>query len=553
MPAIRTRRIALAALAALLAWLPPAHAQPRIDREVVDRFRLLDDPADLDFLEQRIKQLVAEEAERIGGRPRITQPMRRSPKQDESTLRPAKTAWNEREARYPQGWAFAERWRLKLSVTPSPGTSATCNWSVDGAPQQGSCAGFEPAAALANGQRVAVTVRDAAAREPRMLEWTVAVADRLILALGDSYGSGEGYPDVSLRMRDWWNAAENRWDRVPVPGQWWDQRCHRSLFSGPAMAAVRFAHERRRESTTFMSYACSGAEVEGDPGRGSGGLLTGYEGREIPLHLQRNVEYFPDLGFVAPPNGDPLPAQLHAAMRDLCRGRFSVHDGAARCEGELRVPDAVVVSIGGNDLGFGEVIRDMILGSCRERCIREIAEPRLPELAGRYDKVAAALAAQLRAPRVLLMEYPNPTRYDDGAFCDDRRYPRSGTPGELRAISLGLIAIGEKEYALAHDRIYVPLLKAGADATRRHAARGWQRLPIMREPSDRKGVCARSRWINDPNVALSRIGMLDEAWTDDGRRVGGIPTGSFHPNFYGYFNYALRIREHLDRALPPSR
>ena len=553
MPATCSSRVAIATLAALLAWLPAAHAQPRIDWEVVDRFRLLDEPADLDFLELRIRQLVTEEAERIKGRTRIAQPMKRHRGRAELELRPAATAWNEREARYREGWAFAERWRLKLSVVPAPAATAGCSWSVDGAATDGPCAGHEPAGGLRNGQRIAVTIRNGAGSAPRTLEWTVQVTDRLIVALGDSYGSGEGYPDVTLRTRDVWNAPENRWDRDAIPGQWWDQRCHRSLFSGAAMAAVRFAHERRRESVTFMSYACSGAEVEGDADRGSGGVLTGYDGREIPHHLRNNAGYYPGMGFVAQDSDDPLPAQVHAAVRDLCRGRFSVQDGAARCEGELRAPDAVVVSVGGNDLGFGEIIRDMILGSCRERCVREIAGPRLPELASRYDRLADALAAQLRAPRVLLMEYPNPTRYDDGSWCDDRKYPRSGAPPELGFLSFGLLSIGEREYALAHDGVYSPLQNAGLAATRRHAARGWQRIPVLREVSDRKGVCALSRWINDTTVATARIGTLEEVWTPDGRRVGGIPTGVFHPNFYGYFNYALRLQEYLNRALPPAR
>lgn len=79
---------------------------------------------------------------------------------------------------------------------------------------------------------------------------TVVVNDLLIVSIGDSYASGEGNPDKRL--------IEVSNIQRPV---WEDKRCHRSAEAGPAQAALKIERSDPHSSVTFLSYACSGAEL----------------------------------------------------------------------------------------------------------------------------------------------------------------------------------------------------------------------------------------------------------------------------------------------------
>jgi hypothetical protein len=100
--------------------------------------------------------------------------------------------------------------------------------------------------------------------------------------------------------------------------RWQDRRCHRSALSGQVQAAKLLEEADPRTSVTFVHLACSGATVWN-------GLLGGYTGQE--------------------PADPALPPQIAAASA-LAAGRPI---------------DALVVSIGGNDVGFADVIKACVL------------------------------------------------------------------------------------------------------------------------------------------------------------------------------------------------
>lgn len=102
--------------------------------------------------------------------------------------------------------------------------------------------------------------------------------------------------------------------------RWQDRRCHRSALSGQVQAARILEELDPHTSVTFIHLACSGATVPK-------GLLGEYAGQEPPA--------------TAP----ALPPQIEAAVQ---------------LAGE-RAIDALVVSIGGNDVEFANVIEACVL------------------------------------------------------------------------------------------------------------------------------------------------------------------------------------------------
>lgn len=206
---------------------------------------------------------------------------------------------------------------------------------------------------------------------------------------------------------------------------WQNKRCNRSSISGQAQAALALERADPHTSVTLVHLACSGAEI-------LTGLIGPYAGVEVP------------------PGARDLPPQVDKA-RALIGGR------------EV---DAVLLSIGGNDAGFGEIVKACIIqdgchnwdaqvqagiedqlhqlceltsffdADCLERYSRlieryggllpdnaaEIFGDGAAALPGDYRDLAAALADAFPAVaadpgRVYISEYPNALEDDDGTIC----------------------------------------------------------------------------------------------------------------------------------------
>ncbi|MBV7380336.1 hypothetical protein [Maritimibacter dapengensis] len=294
----------------------------------------------------------------------------------------------------------AQTVRVKLGVAaddPSKLAGKECWWSFRNGPTPCDL----PVAVqipLTGSTEVAVIVGDEVVKASMEPEHVV------IVGMGDSYGSGEGNPDVpaqwkgiTLGSHEWLSSASFR---QPLPARKWvDDRCHRSFFSFQSLAALEVASKDPHRFVTFLHYACSGAEV--------------FDGLLAPQNSG-----FPDAPFV------PL-SQVNAAVRELCRtgverrsdlprgqyaditatelggiditaferrpypaaeNRFPTElvkndaldrymrqfrgengtdepsVGMMSCpEGSLRKPDLLMLSIGGNDIGFADLVKYALL------------------------------------------------------------------------------------------------------------------------------------------------------------------------------------------------
>lgn len=158
-----------------------------------------------------------------------------------------------------------------------------------------------------------------------------------IVAMGDSYGSGEGAPDqpgkyAVISFNRWLPKAFVVWTQGRG-GKTDEQQCHRSNSSGFARAiGILRTTFAGRVNIDFNSFACSGAAIRYatsattgsyKDGSSGGGLLTPYEG------MPPENSGMPD-----------LPSQVEQANSFL---------GA-------RTADAVLVDAGGNDSGFARML-----------------------------------------------------------------------------------------------------------------------------------------------------------------------------------------------------
>ncbi|MEC7764751.1 MAG: hypothetical protein VX874_22805 [Pseudomonadota bacterium] len=240
----------------------------------------------------------------------------------------------------------------------------------------------------------------------KIIRW-IKPEHMVIVGVGDSYSSGEGNPDVPAQWKPLrfpnvnnigWLAERRSQFLEPGPARRWvDDTCHRSFFSYQSLTALRLASEDPHRFVSFLHYSCSGAEI-------FDGLLFPQhrvieEGRNGPVWLhyaqvnaavqdlcagplaqnaghRSHPDYFPvtlaetrgiDLStFERRFRGSELAPEgrterwLRQARESGGVSRSYPHDGLMWCP-DLRKPDHVFLSIGGNDVAFGEMVRYYIL------------------------------------------------------------------------------------------------------------------------------------------------------------------------------------------------
>ncbi len=283
-------------------------------------------------------------------------------------------------------------------------------------------------------------------------------------------------------------------DRInsEVRAIWQDESCHRSAFSSQAQAALELERRDPRSSVTFVHLACSGATTSG------------------------------------------VIDQV-AELRELV--------------GEREI-DAVVVSVGGNDAGFGKIIQSLIKhgsptgvdvdvdalaavgGLCPfvpglsdaceslvdgfpDRSAADILESGLSRLPAGYAALAERLAGIVEPDRVFLTEYPDATRREGGEYCGPLAVP----------------GISAEEWRWADQVATARINDAVVDAAAEH---GWNLVDGLHDLFRGHGYCADAHW-------MVRF--------EESVLVQGDFNGTAHPNADGHEALGGEIAEVVGASL----
>jgi hypothetical protein len=217
----------------------------------------------------------------------------------------------------------------------------------------------------------------------------VRVREIVIVAMGDSYASGEGSPDrpaiypanaKTPHSNDWFMRGLPAAEGNILPAVWWDPVCHRSLLSWPVLASLRLALENPRTVVQVVDVACSGAEfLDGffwsqakadfrhdDWGPTLTSIRDGLGRRTVPPtsghFLQRSQVNAVRDALCARPSGDlstaediDLPNRAFLASMRPCKFK--------------RKPDALMLTAGGNDIRFAAAVKGVLTPSVAKRPI----------------------------------------------------------------------------------------------------------------------------------------------------------------------------------------
>lgn len=328
----------------------------------------------------------------------------------------------------------------------------------------------------------------------------VVVRDLLIVSLGDSVASGEGNPHEDYKGVPGLPSFQ--------PAVWANRRCHRSIYSGHAQAALALEETDPHTSVTFISLACSGAGINN---------LTkdSYKGKEN--------------------DGSMVPqAQIEELKERLCaRG--------GQCLPQDRRPiDALLVSIGANNIGFSDIVENLVkncnfdVGNhdfCITVLTRQVVGD-LGKLPGAFDKLQEAFADltgndSSRAP-VFITEYFDPTKYEDWSpeahsspWCLMEQFVDEHTGWEVP------FGVDPSESKWAYDTVLLPLNEQIRLAANKH---NWNYVGGVMEAFAHHGYCASPHWI------VRNKESWDHQYNED---------GTMHPNRDGHQAYSKIIQDRL--------
>lgn len=316
-------------------------------------------------------------------------------------------------------------------------------------------------------------------------------------ALGDSYASGEGAPVAAGRFgRPFFNIEQpTDWGRADtVAGITVEERraCHRSEKAGAPVANERLKAAFPDVAISFGHYACSGAEA-----------VHVMEGSDPPYDG-------PDLN-----NHVPQPGQADRAA-----------DFASRQGGY----DAVYLSIGGNDVGFGDVIVACLVNNepgkeCSDQPITRDADPStgrpavtvddaIADLASTYEDLDAYLKSTNRAARpgkIFISKYPDPTKGEGGVDCGDDQGHLAGD---------FLMFMSKKEARWARENVLNKGMNdniTAAGTSTSSGGLGWIVIDSHLAAMENHGLCAQDHFFNTNNDGLESQG------DDYDATVKGVP------------------------------
>jgi len=337
----------------------------------------------------------------------------------------------------------------------------------------------------------------------------VLVEDWLIVSIGDSIASGEGNPDRPARTSFLTDAPNLR------DPQWQNLQCHRSGLSGTARAALQIEQKDPRTSVTLIHLACSGATVPA-------GLTGPYAGAEAATLLQPQLQ----------------------VLAQLVPGR------------EI---DALLVSVGANDVGFADIVTGCVLqfdctdpngpDSMAFHFGRRAAQ--LPERYASLNSRIKEFLPKLPAARIYITEYLDPMRNDDGALCEDSMLIDHALVRSSPRPTLPILTITAREVRWVVETLLPRLNREVSEAAQRF---GWVHIGGIAAAFRNHGYCAKDHWVvrfEESQEALSDVVSLpvgDDLLPFLGRYAADTK-GTLHPNRYGHRVYQEKIGARLEADL----
>lgn len=419
-----------------------------------------------------------------------------------------------------------------------------------------------------------------------------------VIGLGDSFMSGEGAPVVygsfkyNVFANGYLKAFNETWaSGLPTSRGQRDfnltnaqrttlareaQACHRGASGlGLAVDGLRQTWPNNID-LIHQTFACSGAKVEhlvssqysGAAGCGKLAEEKAVIERDIQREIDRDA-LVPNVFLLGILNAQLLAKNASYAIcktisddTDTNSIRAQIPEAAEFLRAQRLKPDAVVMSIGGNDLGFGTIIGECLKpnNDCSNPTGAASTALRTGTFAlpDRYTSLASKLNnTGFVGSNTYLTSHPNPLSKNASRTC----------AGSDFAPDLLLMNMSDEDAAFGVT--VVDRINSQVKAAIEVAGRGWKPITSHLNSATNNGMCSSSPWYNTRDQALAQQGEdlpgeilgLNLLSLGDLLPKIELSAGMFHPNQAGQREaYKPAYQAVLDQALvtrftpkPPTR
>jgi len=378
-----------------------------------------------------------------------------------------------------------------------------------------------------------------------------------IIALGDSYGSGEGNPWEGYRGGDhddpnedemkeqvWWqnNYFENPASNDPLVTNF-TNFCHRSSKSGTAKVAKEI--EEAGVRVNYASFACSGAESQHlyyarqdqSEVRGRRAVTSEFEELWREPESTRRLVRSPGANESYPGNVLVMPPQIAQANAWLRRNEIERDD-----------VNLVLVSIGGNNAKFGKLIKECIIkpGNCYDNDYDDDIQKWKRAAKGKVEQAvywtAGIIQNQYPRAKIIFTDYPQ------AKLCNTPSDPPFPEDPNWDVIEDDQTFLNEVNKDISDGvRSGVRMLGTTIDdedtsLNRPRPRRFGVYATDMWRASEGKSFCEPERIINFNDEAEDNQGSDQMLWDFFDTPFS---SGGWHPNDRGYKMYAEEIKRIL--------
>lgn len=332
-------------------------------------------------------------------------------------------------------------------------------------------------------------------KPPLVINQVIQLRNIVIACLGDSFASGEGNPDIegvpdedhkedcgdytTIKTGLFINDSERYLSEMLVEPKWFEIAAHRSMSSGYALAAKEIEDRDPHSVVTFINLAVSGAKLED-------GLLLPQSDRKWMKRGQ--------LGY----------------LKDLV---------------DNQQIDLLLLSIGGNDIGFSNIITEATAKSFLPNNY-SIYQIRITNLIEAYSALNSYLrnSNQIKIKNILLSEYPT------HLFHNNKKNDKGEYEYSCGIFEFGdeLLTITKKEIEFL-DRLGLDLKKTMANAA---AQFGWIQPKGIAQDFMFHGYCSddsQNYWISATHSCQYQADFR----------------GLMHPNQKGHAKIKSRVLEKI--------
>jgi hypothetical protein len=353
-----------------------------------------------------------------------------------------------------------------------------------------------------------------------------------VIGMGDSFMSGEGAPVISgLHTDNGERGQSETWSSGMPLGANLNisaaaqltllaeaRACHRGA-SGLGLAVADLQTLWPGVALVHQTFACSGAIVAD--------LIENSVSGQANCAALTNADQRRDCDLLADDlPTQSIPPQWTAALDFLSAQRLSA--------------DAVVMSIGGNDLGFGKIIAECLSGSCGDAgstARRVLAQGQI-DVRGWYRQLASKFTANRLPPaNVHLTQHPNPLSRTATDLCSGLEF------------SDGLfMQISDEDSVFAAS----VLATVNTEVGKTNGEHGWKIISSHVGTETGRGICTNRPWWNDNTTALATQGR--DYWTAGNPLT--LSAGLAHPNKAGQSEaykpaYQAALHTELEKRFTP--